>query len=127
MLIKARILFRDLEERQPKWQCPESTDPKVETVCLFWPVSFTVDVRDALIGHSLPRRVHAILWIDPEPSREVDLFFAGTRSTADEISVSSWGAFQRVGCQPSDFLSDLDAEEDVKALRQAGRLPCIEN
>jgi hypothetical protein len=127
VLVKARVLFRDSEGHQPKWECPESTDPKVETICLFGPVSFTVDVRDVLIGHGLPRRVHAILWIDPEPSHEVDLYLAGTRSPTGEISVRRWGAFERVGCQPPDFLSDLHAEEEVKGLRQAGRLPCIEN
>jgi hypothetical protein len=126
VLVKARIVSRDPEAQQPKWECPKSNDPKVESICLYWPVSFTVDIRDVLIGQDLPRQAHAILWIDPEPSHETDLYLAGTRSPTGVISVTAWGPFTRAGCQSEIFSGDLDAE-NVKVLQRAGRLPCIEN
>jgi hypothetical protein len=129
ILVKARIVFRDPDEQQPKWECPKGDDPKLETICLFGPVSFTVDVRDVLIGRNLPRRFHAILSIDPEPSHAADLYLIGSRSPAGEISVGQWGFFAYAGCPVGlgGLSPDFDIEQEVVDLRRAGRLPCTGN
>jgi hypothetical protein len=128
VLVKARIVVRDPEAQQPQWEC-KSDDPKVEMICLFVPVSFTFDIRDVLIGHKVPRRFHAILSIDPEPSHTADLYIVGRRSAAGEIEVSQWGYFNYVGCPAAmgGLSTDFDSEAEVADLRRTGHLPCIKN
>ena len=71
VLLKAKVLFIDPERMQPQFECPQSDDPKAEIICMRSPRSYTIDIRDVLIGNGLARRLHAILWIHTEPPSEV--------------------------------------------------------
>jgi hypothetical protein len=124
VIARIRVLFRDPQEQQPKWECPKSTEPGQETICLRYPNSFTVDVRQVFSGDRLPRRTHAILAVHTFPSSQHDLFVVGTLSPSGVISVSEWNDFAYAGCPPDEAEPKDSVAEKIDALRLAGLLPC---
>ena len=115
-VLKARILARDPEARQPKYECP------AEMICLRYPNSYTVDVREVLSGGHLPRRMHVILWVHTEPPE--DLLIAGTRLASGDVESNDWTLFEYAGCVSDEPEPQNAITEKLKALRLAGRLPC---
>jgi hypothetical protein len=126
VILKIRLLFRDPEGRQPKWECPKNTDPGTETICLRYPNSFTVYVRDVLAGEHLPRMAHAILWLHTFPSKDSDLFAAGVRLPSGAIDVYEWRYFGYSGCalSPDEQRPQNLMTKKIEELQRAGRLPC---
>ena len=125
MLIKARVLFRDLDAQQPKWECPKRAETGVETICLRYPNAYTVAVREVLMGQGIPRRLHAILWVHSSPPEDTDIYLAGTRQPSGEVEAFGWGDLEYVGCDMIDEAERLHVMEQVKALQQAKKLPCV--
>ena len=120
VIVKIRLLFRDPESRQPKYKCPE------DSICLRYPNSFTVDVREVLAGNHLPRRAHAILWFHTFPSNDTDLLAGGIRLASGDIDVYEWRFFDLSGCAPppDEPIFDNASAKKIEELRLAGRLPC---
>ena len=125
VLIRARVLFPDPEEQQPKRECPKSSDPRFEAICLGGPAAFTVAVREVLIGRNLPRQLHAILVVDNGPSQDADIYIAGRYKPSGQIEAFDWRAWQYVGCDPKFLSERLRVGGRIEALQRANRLPCV--
>lgn len=123
VLIKARVLFRDPNGMQPNFEC-KSEDPKAEVICLRFPNSFTIDVRDVLIGVGLPRRMHAVLWVHTFPPDKVDLALIGKRKPSGELEVFRWVPFAYAACDEDKYFQELGIQDRIASLQREGRLSC---
>jgi hypothetical protein len=131
VLIKAHVLFRDPEAAQPKFEC-KSDDPRQEVACLRYPNSYTIDVRDVLMGDGTPRRMHAVFWLHAEPLKmfTTDWVLLGTRKSgvnagADGIEVEVFGSPEDGICAYADAIEKLGIGKDVQKLERSGRLNCV--
>ena len=117
IVLKVRLLFRDPEARQPKWDCPTGM------ICLRYPNSFTVDVLDVMAGDHVPRRAHAILWFHTFPKKGTELLIAGERLASGDIDAHEWDWFEYSGCPPGESRPP-GLTKTIQELQLAERLPC---